>query len=141
MTVTTLRNATTSDLGFRVTGPTLSSLFAQAAKQLSKTQTNISKLKNCSTKTMRLKNETIGGLFYQFLSELIFLKDAKLFLGKSFKVKLEKKRLWHLRAKATGEVIKPDPRSAIVDIKAVTYHHLKITKTNTRWEATFIIDV
>lgn len=87
--------------------------------------------------TIKQKAETIEELFINWLNELLSLSSAKNLIFSGFKInKLDD---FNLQAIAVGEDIKNYKVNA--EIKAATYHQLKLEKTRVGWQAEVIFDV
>lgn len=75
-------------------------------------------------------------LFVDFLSEALYLSDANSVAFKS--ASISEFSDTHLKAKLVGSSI---ARFEVVEIKAVTYHDLKIQKVDDSWMAEVVFDI
>ncbi len=131
----------TADVAFEVKAKTLSQLFAEAAKALTEIQLK-KKTQPDRKKIFRLNEKELLDLFYQFLSQLILLKDRELFFGYDFKTEVfQENSQWILKAEVLGRTHRQDPEAFGTDIKAMTYHNLNIEKKAGFWQASVIVDV
>ena len=91
---------------------------------------------------IRLENDALDMLLFDFLQELIYYKDSELLLLRIRALRLEKAdgryRLW---AQAGGEELDPDRHYTRVDVKAVTLHRFALEQTERGWEATVVLDI
>ncbi|MBI4017754.1 MAG: archease [Candidatus Aenigmarchaeota archaeon] len=129
-----------ADIAFEATGRTLAELFESAA--LAVTNTMVRDLNGIHTKTMKrieIEGRDVENLLFNFLQELVFLKDAELLLFS--KIKIEDMTETSCTAVLRGEKINPKKHSLIVDVKAVTMHMFKVERTSKGWRAQVILDV
>ena len=132
----------TADVAFEVKGKTLEELFESAALALEQTMVkDLKTIKHKTKKSIKLKAKNPEELLFNFLQELIFLKDAKLLLFSKFKFKIKENKEYELKAEAHGEKLSPKKHELLVDVKAVTYHYYKVEKIKNSWKAFIILDV
>ena len=132
----------TADVAFKAKGKTIEELFESCA--LATEQTMVKDLKTVKHKTkkqIKLKAKNPEELLFNFLQELIFLKDAKLLLFSKFKIKIKQDKELVLNAEIYGEKLNPKKHELLVDVKAVTYHFYKVEKVKNYWKAFIILDV
>ena len=86
---------------------------------------NLKKVKQKIKKIIKLKNENSQDLLFDFIEELIFLKDSKYILFSKFKVKIKNNEL---QAECFGENINQAKHQLKVDVKAITYHKFELKK-------------
>jgi SHS2 domain-containing protein len=91
---------------------------------------------------IRLENDALDMLLFDFLQELIYYKDSESLLLRIRALRLEKAdgryRLW---GQAGGEQLDPDRHYTRVDVKAVTLHRFALEQTERGWEATVVLDI
>jgi len=105
------------------------------------TQVDLNGVKLKIKKEIELKNDTIEMLLFDFLQELIFLKDAELLLFSKIKVSVSEGKINKLKAVLEGEKIDPKKHELKVDVKAVTLHRFEVKKTKIGWFARVILDI
>ena len=89
-----------------------------------------------------LEREQLELLLFGFLSELIFLKDAKKMLLRAKQVSIKNERSKYILAGVLyGETIDPQKHPLSVDVKAVTLHRFSLRQTDAGWEAFVILDI
>ena len=116
----------TADVLFKAYGKNVEEQFSNAALALFSLVYDPLKVKPHLTRKIVVKGKDIQALLYAFLEELLFLLDTEFFLLHevlSLKIKEDT-----LTATLTGDVI--SSRYNVkegMDIKAVTYHEMKIT--------------
>ena len=131
-----------ADVAFEATGKTEEKLFESAALAVTNTMVkDLKSVKNKVTKRITVNGNDIQTLLFNFLQELIFLKDAKLLLFSKFDIKISKGKKMKLIAKASGEKLDMKKHELLVDVKAVSMHNYKVEKTKSGWSASIILDV
>ena len=143
MGYTYLEDITIADAAFRAEGQTLPELFTWAALAL--TNVMVRTLDRVEPKVEHeiiLQADDVERLLYDFLQELIFLKDAELLLFSRYEVSIRTlPEGYQLQAKAYGEPLSIQKHDLVVDVKAVTMHRYEVTQTSTGWEATVVLDI
>jgi SHS2 domain-containing protein len=139
---TFLEDTAISDMAFEATGDTPAELFQAAALALFEGMADTYRLRPRVQKNIRLRHEKIDQLMYDWLSELIYLKDAEGLLFREFKVELSHNSDWNLTATVRGEPIDPKRHGLRADAKAVTYHQFEVAQTDTGgWKARVVVDI
>ncbi len=133
----------TADIGIKVYAKTLEDLFKNSASLLIKLISK-AKPKNNSLKKIKITAETWEDLLINWLNELVFLFFAYRFAPQEFQIKIKesapKKKI--LEGKVKGEYFKTLKDLKIhTEIKAATYHNLKIEKDEKGYKAQIIFDV
>ena len=117
----------TADVGVKAYGKTLSEAFENAAKGMFDIITDSSEIENIGQYNIELEAPDLEQLLVDWLSELLFLNSAKNIVFGFFKVELDDKKN-KLSAKVFGEKFDISKHKAGAEIKAVTYHMLKVKK-------------
>ena len=128
----------TADIGIRVYGKTRQELFENAALALFDIIAVLDKLEPRQLRTVSLTAGSYEELLVAWLNELLFLFDSEGFLAKEFSVKIKGNRL---EAKVRGEPLPPAKADLKTEVKAATYHNLKIEKTQEGFKAEVVLDV
>lgn len=124
----------TADWAVRVWAEDLPQLLIEAARGMySLTQTQIHPEPRISH-TFELSVEDEESLLVAFLSELLYLGEQKRLAFDQFDLSLQGREL---RARLGGAPIASQNK----EIKAVTFHNLKITRTAEGLETTVVFDV
>ncbi len=134
----------TADLGLRIRAADLDALFAEAAEALFEVVVeNLPDVRLKQTAAFRLEATSLEYLFFDWLNELLlrFERDHLLFVR--FAVKVEQADAgWKLGAVAEGEAVDPERHHLDHEVKAITYHGLKVEKqTDGGWLAEAIVDI
>ena len=131
----------TADIMFEAYGSSLNELFQNSGLATEETMVNLKQIKPVIKKEIKLENKTLEGLLYDFLAELIFLKDAELLLFSKIKASVKKqKEHYFLKAELSGEKLTKNHEQK-VDVKAVTWHKFKIENLKDNIKATVILDI
>lgn len=133
----------TADIAFEAYGKNLEELFANAGMALMAVMVDIKDIKPSKNHELRIKNKGLEELLFDFLSELVFLKDKQQILFSKFEVKIKSlySKPYALVANLWGEKINPKKHKLRADIKAVTWHLFKIEKTKSGYKARVVVDI
>ncbi len=136
-----LEDIATADAAFEVEGKTLEELFRDAAVATFEVMADTGTVKPEVTREIELKNEDVGDLLFDWLSELVYLKDAESLIFCRFDVNIRKNDACKLKATISGEPINQRKHSLRSDVKAVTYHMFEVKKTGENWTARVVLDI
>jgi SHS2 domain-containing protein len=129
----------TADLGLRIRAVDLETLFAEAARGLfSIIAIDLDKVRLERAYAFELPGEANDLLLFDWLSELLFAYETKHVLLARFEVSLADGRL---RATAWGEPIDTSRHELDHEVKAITYHGLKLERVGNAWLAEVIVDI
>ncbi len=132
----------TADAMFEAYGKDLSELFTNAALALETIQVELKTVSPKQKHTITLENNKIDMLLFDFLQELIFLKDAEQLLFSKFEIKInETSSKYRLTANCYGEKINPNKHTFDRDAKAVTLHKFEVKEESGKWSARVIVDI
>ena len=129
-----------ADVAFEATSPSVSGLFEESAAALTEVMVDRRSLAGRISKTVLLDAEDSDRLLYNFLTELIVMKDVDSFLCKQADVKVSGSGL-SLHAALTGEKINRRKHRLRNDVKAVTMHMFGIKRVGRRWKVTVVLDI
>jgi SHS2 domain-containing protein len=138
-----LEDAFIADIAFRATGRTREELFTMAADAtLNVMVTDLNDITGLEEKPIRLAAASLEMLLFDFLSELVFYKDAQRLLLRVERIALsDPPQGVSLTATLRGDPIDPERHRLGVDVKAVTLHHFKVAEMPEGWSATVVLDV
>lgn len=132
----------TADIAFEATGKNEEELFEQCALAVEQTMVDIKNVKAKEKREIKVESDALDKLLFNFLSELLYYKDAEKLLFSKFSVKISEKGNVHkLKATAKGEKIDLKKHVLHNDVKAVTWHMFKIEKTRAGYKALIVVDV
>lgn len=115
----------TADVGIRAHGATLDELFAAAAAGMFSLVADLRKVRAVGEVEVRVKADDLEALMVRWLSELLFLHETQRLLLKEFDVRIDG---MSLEARARGETIDKKRHELKLNIKAVTYHRLRVDR-------------
>lgn len=127
----------TADLKFRAYGETLEECFANAARAVFSAIINIDKIDVLEEREIILEGTDIETLLHDWLSELIFLFSTENVLFKDFSVSISGNKLSGI---ARGEKFDTKKHTIETEVKAVTYHAMKIKEESGQWTAEVVCD-
>ncbi len=135
-------NIATADCAVEIESHTLPQLFEDAAMSLVSRMADISTVRKTHSWNLELRESSIEMLFYEWLSELIFLKDAEAVLFSEFRInEISDGPVFKLSATVRGEPIDHERHDIAVDIKAVTLHMFNVEQAGNIWKAFVIFDL
>lgn len=127
------------DAGVRATGATLGEAFASAAMGMYGLITDLEKVREEKSVSVRAESGSIGELLVGFLNELVFRFDARGFIGRRVEVKSLGDK--SVEATVTGEDFDPARHRARALVKAATYHGLRVEEADGGWLVEVIFDI
>ncbi len=131
----------TADVGLRVRAPSLDELFGDAAQGLfTLIVANPADIEPCVKHTLNIPGRPgeYDYLLFDWLNELLFLFDTQQLLFSTFEAHVKTD---HLEATAAGEPFDPARHRLEHEVKAVTYHGLKVARDRDEWLAEVILDI
>jgi SHS2 domain-containing protein len=143
MSYTYLDDIVLADVAFLAYGKTLEELFIAAADAVMNVMVDdLATIRARQEFFIDVTNGALDLLLFDFLNEIVYLKDARRLLSRVKELRIiEKNSLFTLRAEAYGEEVDPDRHPIMVDVKAVTLHRFTLKQTEEGWEAMVILDV
>ncbi len=127
----------TADVMFEVKAKTLNTLFKDSAKAIFETIADVKTIK-CKVKKKVVLEGDVEQLLYDFLEEIIFMKDADSLIFKKVDVKVVGKKL---EAVFYGDKINIKEHKLKGDIKAVTWHGFGIRGVKGFFVAKVLVDI
>lgn len=130
----------TADIGIRVWGRDLAELFENAALGMTGLITKPASIQPKKSRKIEVEAGNIESLLVEWLNELIYLTETKNLIFRRYSI-LDITRS-RLSAIAFGELIDTAKHELKAEIKACTYHELKVGKEeDNRMFAQVIFDV
>jgi SHS2 domain-containing protein len=133
-----------ADVAFIARGDSLPSMFESAARALTEVMVDRKTVVGRVERKLDVKSPTVDRLLYDFLTELIVIKDVDSLLFKDFKVSIGSGNENRLICEMLGEEIDRERHALRNDVKAVTMHMFGVKKAarkGSRWEATVVLDI
>jgi len=131
----------TADIGIRIQAATLDGLFREAAEALfSLIVTSLAdvQLREHLSFGLELRGQEYDYLLFDWLNELLFTFDTRQMLLAKFDVNVSSSGL---EATALGEPIDAGRHQLDHEVKAITYHRLKVAHEDGQWLAEVIVDI
>ncbi len=133
-----LEKVAIADIAFEAYGKSLNEVFENSAYAFFDMTCNPKTIKNKIKKNINVKADNEKDLLYNFLSELVYIKDSKQLIFSKVKVLIKKNEL---KATLFGDKINYEKQELRNDVKAVTMHLFNIVKTKSGYKATIVVDV
>lgn len=129
----------TADIGIRVYGNTDKEVFANAAAGMFSLIADLENVRETSEFAIEVEAEDHETLLVAWLNELLYLHDSNDILLNRFE--LSELGETCLRGRAFGEPMDAGRHRLKADIKAATYHMLKLREEPGGWRAEVVFDV
>ncbi|MCG3222420.1 MAG: archease [Candidatus Heimdallarchaeota archaeon] len=130
-----------SDFAFEVYSDTLSELFRGAGIAMMEAMVEVNALEAKRTWDIEVESESLELLLYDFLSELVYLKDVDVALFKDYELKIKENGKYSLSCKAHGAEIDYEKDVLLTDVKAVTMYRFVVEKRDKDWYCHVILDL
>lgn len=138
-----LEDVATADIAFEAWGKNMEEIFrAGADAVLGIMIDNPESIALKERRTVNLSDPEVDMLFFDFLNELIYFKDAEQLLLRPEKIKISDEGFKKdMSAVLAGEPLDPGRHHMHVDVKAVTLHKFDLSKDEGGWKAFVILDI
>jgi SHS2 domain-containing protein len=129
----------TADVGLRVQAADLDGLFAEAAEALfGLIVANPQDVRPVQEVNVELEGGRYDDLLFDFLAELLFLFSTQHLVFSQFEVRVHEHGV---TATLRGEPVDRDRHQLDMEVKAITYHGLKVEEHSDGWLAEVIVDL
>jgi SHS2 domain-containing protein len=129
----------TADLGLRIRAASLDILFAEAAEALfSAIVTDLATVQQRIRREVTLPPDERDFLLFDWLKQLLFWWDTEHLLFGKFEVNVSEQGL---AGSAWGEPLDLQRHQLEHEVKAITYHGLRVDPTDDGWLAEVIVDI
>ena len=135
-----LSNIALADIAYVARGDSLQSLFEAAARALTDVMVDRKTVVGRVERRIEVKSPTVDRLLYDFLTELIVMKDVDSLLFSEFEVEVSPDGR-SLKAEVKGEAIDRERHSLRNDVKAVTMHMFGVRREGGLWKSTVVLDI
>ena len=136
-----LEDIAIADIAYEAYGKDLNELFENAAMAIFELSADIKTVEAKEKIEFELENEKLDNLLYDFLSEILFLKDSKYMVFRKVKVEIKEGKHNKLKAVLEGDTINPEKQHLENDIKAVTMHMFELKKVKSGFKARIVVDI
>jgi SHS2 domain-containing protein len=129
----------TADLGLRIKSPDLPTLMSDAGRAfLSLIVANPDDVRSNETMAFEIQGTELDYLLFDWLNELLYTFDSKRLLFSGFDIRMSPTGF---DATARGETADPSRHHMEREIKAITYHGLRVEQQDDEWIAEVILDI
>ncbi len=135
-----LPNVALADVAFLARGDSPDTLFGACAVALTSVMVDLRSVRPAVEREVSIRAGDLDGLLYDFLTELIVMKDVESLLFKTFEVRVSPDLLG-LVCRMKGERIDRVRHRLRNDVKAVTMHMFGVRHEEGRWKATVVLDI
>ena len=139
-----LEDIALADIAYEAYGKDLNEIFENSALAIFELSAEVKTIKPKKKLEIKLEHEKLDNLLYDFLSEILFLKDSKYMVFKNVKVKInedKKNKKFKLKSTIEGDTINSEKQHLENDIKAITMHMFELKKTKNGYKARIVVDI
>lgn len=139
-----LEDIACADTAFEASGDSPSELFTAAALAIIETMVNPKTVSSSWQKVIERQDEDLSSLLFDWLSDLVYLKDAEAVVFREATAAVVEDRAnrgWRLQGTLIGEPIDPQRHELRADVKAVTKHLYQVRQDGNRWVARIVLDI
>lgn len=129
----------TADLGIEIYGSDEKELFTNAAYALLDTMADMDRIEVYAKRRFAVGGSDWEDLLVNFLREILSLFNGEELLLKEFSISYINSH--YVTGEAGGEVFNPEKHQIKMEIKAVTYHQVRVEQTPDGWKGRVIFDV
>jgi SHS2 domain-containing protein len=141
-TIRVVEDVTLADVGLEVDAADLDDLFATAARALAELAVEPATLAPAAERSVALEAPDLELLLYDWLAELVFLKDSERTVFPEAAVRVTSGSPCRLTAVLRGGRIERGRTVLRADAKAVTFHQFALEHGPAAgWRARFVVDV
>ena len=129
-----------ADIAFEAESRTVAGLFRECARAVTDIMVDPKSLRPRTERKFSIESEDLDRLLYDFMTELIVVKDVDSLLFGEFRVRVSRDRR-SLTAVARGEPIDRKRHRLRNDVKAVTMHLFGVKRAAGVWKTTVVLDI
>jgi protein archease len=129
-----------ADIAFEAESESVEGLFEACALAITDIMVDPRTLRSSVERRFALESPDLDRLLYDFLTELIVVKDIDSLLFGEFKIEV-RPDIPSLKVLAKGEAIDRERHHLRNDVKAVTMHLFGIKHEGGRWRTTVVLDI
>jgi len=136
-----LEDVALADCAVAIEGRSLDDLFETAAAAIARLMVDPATLAITVERSIALEASELDMLLYDWLSEMIFLKDRDSQVFPHARVRVTGDGPYRLAADVRGGTIDPGSTALGADPKAVTLHEFALEPVDGGWRARVVIDI
>ena len=129
----------TADLGIEIQGTDLKDLFKCAGKALMHLLIKINSAEKPTPMKISISGDDLEDLMVRWLGEILYLVEGKELVVTSIEIETLSPSM--LEAVIDTAPFNPRIHELLMEIKAVTYHQIKVAERDGIWEARVIFDL
>jgi len=129
-----------ADIAFEAESDSVNGLFETCALAITDIMVDPKTLRAVTERRLSLTSENLDRLLYDFMTELIFMKDVDSLLFGDFEVSVSPEGT-SLAVLARGEQIDRERHRLRNDVKAVTMHLFGVKHEGKSWRTTVVLDI
>ncbi|MEW5700857.1 MAG: archease [Candidatus Zixiibacteriota bacterium] len=130
-----------ADAAFAVEADSWSELFLGAALATTSVMVALDDLRSDLSRILELTAASVEQLLYDWLSEIVYLKDTEGLLVKMGEVAVAPGDTWQVHAVLHGDRIDRDRQRLGQDVKAITYHLYEVVQDGDSYRARVVLDI
>ena len=128
-----------ADLGIEAWGTDLAEVFRQSALALTSIIVDPGSVTAREPRALKIQGSDAENLLVRWLSEILYLCDGEDFLLSD--IEIQSIDGCSIDAMLMGEQVNMEAHRFRIDVKAVTYHQLKVVGEAGNWFATVFLDI
>ena len=136
-----LKDGENPETSFEVTADSWVELFTGATEALSHMMVDLKNLKANARCRVDVSAGTVDELLFDWLSELIYLKDTEGLVVESLDITVEQDPLWQVHGTIHGQQSPSGNLGLGQDVKSVAYHLLDVSEKNGCYTARVTLDI
>jgi len=136
-----LEDVALADSAFEIHADSWDGLFVGATEAMTKVMVDLDDLRPEHHRQLQVEAATVDDLLYDWLSELVYLKDTDGLLVRSADVKIQAGPLWLAQGTLHADMIDRTRHHFGQDVKAVTYHLFEVTHEGVDYAAKVVLDI
>lgn len=139
MTYRFIEDIALAECSFEAKGKDLKDLFTSCADAFIDASVERTTVKENIKKNISIKANDIESLLFEFLEELVFIKDSDAMIFNKVLIKDISEK--ELSAVLIGDHINSKKQNLHADVKAITLHKFNVKKIDDGWTALVVMDI
>jgi len=136
-----LENVAVADCALEIEGRDLNDLFETVARAVSELMVDPATIVTTVRREITLAAPGLDLLLFDWIAELIFLKDSEQLILTETSVEVAAETPCHLVARVAGGRIDRERTLLRADAKAPTFHRFSVERKESGWRACVVIDI
>lgn len=131
-----------ADVGVRGVGKSREEAFGECAKAMFSVMVDLEKVKADGKDSLEVEASNPEELLVAFLNHLLYLRDVRGKAYNRFSLYITNyEGRWLLKGEAFGEKIDAEKHLPKGDVKAASFHQLRVAEENGKWVAQCVLDI